>query len=101
MMIEAGPGEREGLGHRRRWRRRVVAELWRAGIPVAAINPAWARTFAKGGGQRAKADRIDARLLALYAEGEQPAARAPLDVETQALQDLANRREQLIEMRVA
>jgi transposase len=81
--------------------RRVVAELWAAGVVVAAVNPAWVRNFARGRGVRAKTDRIDARMLALYAERERPPARPPLDAETQALQDLAQRRDQLVEMRVA
>ena len=60
-----------------------------------------ARSYARGGGLLAKTDRIDARLLALFAQREQPVPRPPLDAETQALQELATRRDQLLEMRVA
>jgi transposase len=81
--------------------RQMVAALWTAGIAVAAVNPAWVRGFARGRGLVAKSDRIDARLLALFAERERPEPRPPLDAETQALQELATRRDQLIEMRVA
>lgn len=81
--------------------RQMVAALWTAGIAVAAVNPAWVRGFARGRGLLAKSDRIDARLLALFAERERPEPRPPLDAETQALQELATRRDQLIEMRVA
>ncbi len=49
----------------------------------------------------AKTDRIDAKLLALFAQREQPALRPPLDAEAQALQELATGRDQLREMRVA
>ena len=38
------------------------------------------------------------RLLALFAQREQPVPRPPLDAETQALQELATRRDQLLEM---
>lgn len=81
--------------------RQVVAGLWAAGVAVAAVNPAWVRNFAKGRGVRAKTDRKDAQLLALFAERERPEPRPPADAETQALQDLVMRREQLLEMLVA
>jgi transposase len=81
--------------------RQVVAALWLAGIAVAAVNPSWVRNFAKGRGVRAKTDRKDAELLALFAERERPEARPPADAETQALQELVMRREQLLEMLVA
>jgi transposase len=81
--------------------RQVVAALWIAGIAVAAVNPSWVRNFAKGRGLKAKTDRKDAELLALFAERERPQARPPADAETQALQELVMRREQLLEMLVA
>jgi transposase len=81
--------------------RQVVAALWTAGIAVAAVNPSWVRSFAQGRGVRAKTDRKDAEMLALYAQREQPDARPPADAETQALQELVMRREQLLEMLVA
>lgn len=81
--------------------RQVVAALWAAALPVAAVNPSWVRSFARGRGVRAKTDRKDAELLALYAERERPDPRPPADAETQALQELVMRREQLLEMLVA
>jgi transposase len=81
--------------------RQVVAALWLAGIAVAAVNPSWVRNFARGRGLKAKTDRKDAELLALFAERERPEARPPADAETQALQELVMRREQLLEMLVA
>ena len=44
--------------------RQMVAALWAAAIPVAAVNPSWVRSFAQGRGVRAKTDRKDAELLA-------------------------------------
>ncbi len=81
--------------------RQLVAALWLAGIAVAAVNPSWVRNFAKGHGVRAKTDRKDAELLALFAERERPEPRPPADAETQALQELVMRHEQLLEMLVA
>jgi transposase len=81
--------------------RQVVAAWWSAGIAVAAVNPSWVRSFAKGRGIRAKTDRKDAEWLALYAEREQPQVHPPTNAETQALQELVMRREQLLEMLVA
>ena len=72
--------------------RQVVAALWTAGVAVAALNPSWVRSYARGSGLLAKTDRIDAKLLALFAQRELPAPRPPLDAETQALQELATRR---------
>lgn len=71
------------------------------GLPVAVVNPRQVRDFAKAIGQRAKTDRIDAAVLALFAERVQPAVSALPD-EAQA--DLAAhllRRRQLSDMLVA
>jgi transposase len=65
------------------------------------VNPRHVRDFAKATGQRAKTDRLDAAVLALFAERVGPQVR-PLPDEAQA--DLAAqllRRRQLIEMLVA
>ncbi|MGD0291749.1 MAG: transposase [Candidatus Binataceae bacterium] len=70
--------------------RQVAAALWTGGIAVAAVNPSWVRSYAQGSGLLAKTDRIDARLLALFAQREQPAPRPPLDAETQALQGIGH-----------
>jgi transposase len=34
--------------------RQVVAALWTGGIAVAAVNPSWVRSYARGGGLLAK-----------------------------------------------
>jgi transposase len=52
--------------------RRLVGELMDAGHQVSVVNPRQVRDFAKGIGQLAKTDRIDARVLALFAEKVQP-----------------------------
>jgi transposase len=62
------------------------------------INPKRARDFAKASGRLAKTDRIDAEVLAHFAQAMQPLPK-PLAAESQqALSDLVNRRAQLVEM---
>jgi transposase len=78
----------------------LLAALQVAGIPVAAINPRQARDFAKAVGRLAKTDRIDAQVLAHFAEAIRPAPRPLATPEVQALDALLSRRQQLIEMRV-
>ncbi len=78
----------------------LVAALQVAGIPVAAINPRQARDFAKAIGRLAKTDRIDAQILAHFAEAIRPTPRPLATPEVQALDALLSRRQQLIEMRV-
>src|SRR4051812_46563356 len=50
----------------------LVAALQVAKVPVAAINPRQARDFARASGQLAKTDRIDAEVLAHFAEAIRP-----------------------------
>jgi len=76
----------------------LVAALRAAELPVIIINPRRLRDFAKSIGQFAKTDRIDARVLALYGERNQPQLRELPDEQTQALRALWVRREQLLEM---
>jgi transposase len=82
------------------YERPLVAALQAAAIPVAVVNPRQARDFAKGTGRLAKTDRIDAAVLAHFAEAVRPAPQAPSPAERQALEALLCRRRQLVEMRV-
>lgn len=77
----------------------VVAALGAAGLPVVVVNPRQVRRFAEAVGQLAKTDRLDAALLALFAERVQPAPRALPTATQQELDALLLRRRQLIEMR--
>jgi transposase len=79
----------------------VVAALGAAGIPVAVVNPRQVREFARGLGELAKTDRIDARVLARFGEVVKPAPKALPDDQMQDLRDLVERRQQVIEMIVA
>lgn len=78
--------------------RGVVQVLQRQELPVAVINPKRARDFAKASGQLAKTDRIDAGVLAHFAQAMSPVPK-PLASEVQdALSDLVHRRQQVVEM---
>jgi transposase len=76
----------------------AVAALVAAGLPVVVVNPRQVRDFARSTGQLAKTDRLDAAVLALFAERVQPPIRALPDAATQALEALVARRRQLVEM---
>lgn len=79
----------------------VAAALGAAGLPVAVINPAQIRHFARALGKRAKTDPIDAAVIARFVEATRPPPRALADTETRALADLVARRRQIIAMMVS
>lgn len=83
------------------YHRRLAAALAQADIPFCVLNPRQARDFAKATGQLAKTDRVDARILALFAQRMQPRPTEPLSEARAALNDLVTRRHQLIQMRTA
>ena len=73
----------------------VVAALAAAKLPVVAVNPRQARDFAKATGKLAKTDRIDAQVLAHFAEAVRPEVRPLPDAATQELAIPAARQRQL------
>ncbi len=79
----------------------VAAALATAGLPVAVVNPRQVRKFAEATGQLAKTDKIDAQVLAHFAEAIRPAPRALPDEQAQQLGALLARRRQLVEMLAA
>ncbi len=83
------------------WEVSVTASLAAAGLAVAVVNPRQVRDFAKSLGRLAKTDKIDAMILARFAEAVRPEVRPLPDAQTQALQAVLVRRRQLIEMLVA
>jgi transposase len=76
----------------------VVGALAAAGLPVVVVNPRQVRDFARATGRRAKTDRLDAQVLAHFAEAVRPTPRPVPDVQAQELAALVGRRQQLIEM---
>jgi transposase len=77
----------------------LVAALSLQGLPVALVNPKRVRDFAGALGQKAKTDALDAGVLAAFAQRVRPVVRPLADADTQKLQALVARRNQLIEMR--
>lgn len=78
---------------------RAAAALAAVGLFVAVVNPRQVRDFARATGRLAKTDKLDAAILAAFAEALKPEPRALADPERQALIDLVTRRRQLVEMR--
>ena len=79
----------------------VVAALASAGLPVLVVNPRQVRDFARAIGQLAKTDRIDAQVLARFAEAIRPELRPLPDATTRGLRALVGRHRQLQEMLTA
>jgi transposase len=78
--------------------RPLTAALVQTQRPVAVVNPRQVRDFARATGQLAKTDRIDATVLALFAERVRPEVREMADEALQELDALMTRRRQLLEM---
>jgi transposase len=81
--------------------RAVVGALAAAGLPVAVVNPRQVRDFARATGRLAKTDRIDAEILARFAEAIRPNPKPLPDGEIRALQGILARRRQLVGMLTA
>lgn len=70
-------------------------------LPVVVVNPRQVRDFGKATGQLAKTDRLDAQLLALFAERVRPTPRPRSSAARQRMAALVARRRQLRDMRTA
>lgn len=79
----------------------VAAAVAGATLPLAVVNPAQVRHFARAIGKRAKTDPIDAAVIAHFAEAVKPEPRPVPDAEARLLGELVARRRQIIEMLVA
>lgn len=79
----------------------LAGALAAAALPVVVINPRQVRDFARATGQLAKTDRLDAQILARFAEAIWPSVRPVPDEQMQALAALVARRRQLLEMLTA
>jgi transposase len=76
----------------------AAAALALAGVPVAIVNPRQVRDFAKAVGRLAKTDRIDAAVLAHFAEAIRPQARPLANEQARELAAVLLRRRQLLAM---
>lgn len=77
---------------------RIVAALVHASLPVVMINPRQVRDFARATGRLAKTDRIDAQVMAHFAEAIHPEVRLFGGEEQKELAALMTRHCQLTEM---
>jgi transposase len=83
------------------YEQQAFAQLSQAGLPAAILNPRAVRQFAESMGRLEKTDRIDAGMIAWYAEVKQspPACLAPES--QQHLRALVTRLRQLTDIRTA
>ncbi len=72
-----------------------------AAVRTAVVNPRQVRDFAKAIGKLAKTDKLDAEVLAHFAEAVRPAETMVEDEATRELRSLVDRRSQLVDMRTA
>jgi transposase len=79
----------------------LAGALATATLPVAVVNPRQVRDFARSTGTLAKTDRLDAQLLAQFADTVRPEPRPLPDAQAQELTALLQRRRQLVEMLTA
>ena len=79
----------------------LVAALAAAALPVVVVNPRQVRNFARATGTLAKTDALDAEALAHFAEAVRPDVRPLRDAETQVLNSLVARRQQVVTMLVS
>ena len=78
---------------------RVATALAAEGLALAVVNPRHVRDFARAFGILAKTDRIDASVLAAFAEKVHPPVRPLPEEDRRELIDLVDRRRQLVTMR--
>lgn len=82
------------------YERDVAAEMAALGQHISVVNPRHVRDFAKAIGCLAKTDRIDAAVIARFAETTQPVPQGFCQQQEQ-LRELIVRRRQLVDHRVA
>jgi len=78
----------------------VAAELHRAGVPVAVVNPRQTQRFAQALGILAKTDRVDAGVLARFGAMTELKPRPLKDAALRELDEVLTRRRQTMEMLV-
>jgi transposase len=79
----------------------LAALLATSGLQVAVVNPRQVRDFARALGVLAKTDRVDARVLARFAQLIRPQVRPLKSAELSELEAIVTRRRQLVEMMTA
>lgn len=77
---------------------RLLTALYEAELPFCRVHPGRVREFARSTGLLAKTDRLDARLLARFAEAVKPPVTSLPTEDEQHLSALLTRRRQVVEM---
>ena len=84
-----------------RYEHALVCDLATAGHAVSVVNPRQVRNYAKGVGLLAKTDRLDALVIARFAEHIKPRPVAETHAKQAELDELVARRRQLVELRTS
>jgi transposase len=84
-----------------KWHREVSRSLSASRIAVAVVNPYRVRMFARAHGILAKTDRLDARVLAMFAAMMSPTCRPPAPQALEAMQELVTARSSAVDEAVA
>jgi len=84
-----------------KWHRQLHRNLHAGGYRVAVVNPLRARLFAEAIGILAKTDRLDARMLAMFAMSLTPTARPPTPESLDALKELVQARASAVDEQTA
>lgn len=85
----------ESTGH---YQRLAVGALLGAGLPAVVVNPRQVRDFASGLGHRAKTDHLDAQVLAHFGDVVETRVRPLPSKEMLEVQEMTDRRGQLVRM---
>jgi transposase len=75
-----------------KWHREVFRSLSASKLAVAVVNPYRVRLFAQAQGILAKTDRLDAKVLAMFAAMMAPSCRPPAPQVLEAIQELVTAR---------
>lgn len=83
------------------YEKRAFMLLWALGVPAAIVNPRSVRRFAEAMGLLEKTDKIDAGMIAWYAETKRIAPQPPASETQQALAAAVTHLRQLTDQRTA
>lgn len=84
-----------------KWHRQIHRSLHADGYGVCVVNPLRARLFAEAIGALAKTDRLDARMLAVFAMSLTPAARPPAPQMLDEIKELVQARASAVDEQTA
>lgn len=79
----------------------AAAKISAKGLAVAVVNPRRVRDFSRAIGMTAKTDKVDAKVIAMYAANCEPMPQERINDNCRKLKALTARRQQLLDMRTA